>query len=163
MRKKAFTLIEVLISVAILSALIVALSAVLLTGEQIYSTVTASINVRQSARNAMDRMVRELRESSASVVMADVINPNSSKISFSGPRYKDAEGVLQPIQYFLSAGRIMREFPPDTVHPVADHVSRLSFVKTGTQVNILIEMLEMTNKRPIVFVLTQKVRPRNEP
>ncbi len=162
MKRKAFTLIEVLVSVAIMMVLMAALSAVLITGQQIYSSVTTSVTIRQAARNAMDRIVRELRESSSSVVTVDPIYADSSSISFYGPRYLDAAGVAQPIRYFLSDKKIMREFPPNTASPVADHISRLSFVKAGTQTSILIEAAETADKRPLVFVLTQKVRPRNE-
>lgn len=161
MNRQAFTLIEVLVSLSIFACLLLALTEVLLGGNKIYSAVMDSIELREHARNAMDRIVREVRESSSTTVTVDPDNAGSYILSFRGPRYLVA-GVSQPIEYSLSDRKIYREFPPSTSVPIAIDVDQLYFNKSGSQLDILIRTAMTSDGRPIEFTLNQKVRMRNE-
>jgi type II secretory pathway pseudopilin PulG len=162
MNRKAYTLLEVLVSMIVFAGLFLPMFAILNSGNQIFFVVTNSIELRQQARNAMDRIVREVRESNQSTVTVDALDPNSSTLSFYGPRYKDAGGAFQPIKYSLVSGRIMREFPPGDIKPIAVKVTRLYFNKVGPQLEILIKVENPLADRPLELTLTQKVRMRNE-
>jgi prepilin-type N-terminal cleavage/methylation domain-containing protein len=162
MRNRAFTLIEVLVSLAIFSGLFLALALILTTGKQIYSSVTNSILLRQNARNAMDRIVREVRESNASIVTSTTTDPPISTISFGGPRYKTPAGALCQIRYSLANGQILREYPPGTIKPVANSVTQLYFEKAGSQLKVQITVAKTVDHRLIEFTLVEKVRMRNE-
>ena len=164
MNKKAFTFIELLVAVAIASILFLATSMVIVSGHRIYSGVLGSIDLRQHVRNGMDRIVREVRESNGSKVTLDQINQGSSEISFTGPRYKNQQGVLCPVRYYLSDRKIIREYPPNTLTVVAIDIDRLSFIKDegAPVVQISIESSKDVQGKLLTFVLTQKVRLRNE-
>jgi len=159
--KKGFTLMEVLMVSLIVPLLLSVIFVVMVSGDQIYSTVTVSMDLRQSARNAMERILREVRESNASTVTT--ISTNADRITFTTPRFKDINDVLIPLTYFLnSSGHIIREYPPNTLTPVAVDVTLLKFVKTGPQLDITIMSEKTANKRPLSYSIKQKVRLRNE-
>jgi prepilin-type N-terminal cleavage/methylation domain-containing protein len=156
MNKKAFTLIEVLISAVIITVLFAVMFSMLKSGNELYSGITTSIEVRQNARNAMDRIVRETRESNSSTITT--INANADLLSFTSPRFP-----LGPIKYYLSNGQVIREYPPNTSKPVAIDATKLQFVKTGPQIDVFLQMEQTTSEgRRLVFILNQKVRLRNE-
>jgi prepilin-type N-terminal cleavage/methylation domain-containing protein len=155
MNKKAFTLIEVLLSAAIITVLFAVMFSMLKSGNELYSGITTSIEVRQNARNAMDRIVRETRESNSSTITTESVD--ADRISFTSPRFG-----LVPIVYSLVNGQILREYPPGTSKPVAINATRLKFSKTGPQIDVLIQTEKATEGRNLAFVLKQKVRLRNE-
>jgi type II secretory pathway pseudopilin PulG len=159
--KEAFTLIEILVVSIIIPLLLVVMFIVMNAGNQIYATVTASMDIRQSARNAMERILREVRESNSSTVTT--ISADADRIIFKTPRFKDINGVLVPIAYSLnSSGQIIREYPPNTFNPIAVDVTQLKFVKAGPQLDIAINTEQVVNKRPLSYSIKQKVRLRNE-
>jgi prepilin-type N-terminal cleavage/methylation domain-containing protein len=160
MNNKAFTLIEVLVTALIITVLFAVMFSMLKSGSELYSGITASIEVRQHARNAMDRIVRETRETNSGTITQ--LSADSYHISFTSPRFKDGGGNLVPIQYYLSNGQIMREYPPGTAKPVAINATRLTFSKTGPQIDVLVQTEKTENGRTLVCVLKQKVRLRNE-
>jgi hypothetical protein len=130
-------------------------------GDHIYSTVTTSMDIRQSARNAMERIVREVRESNASTITT--ISASADRISFTSPRFKNAGGALVPLVYYLNtSGQVIREYPPNTLTPVASDITQLKFFKTGPQLDITISAAKTANKRPFSYYVKQKVRLRNE-
>jgi prepilin-type N-terminal cleavage/methylation domain-containing protein len=155
MNKKAFTLIEVLLSAAIIAVLFAVMFSMLKSGSELYNGITASIEIRQHARNAMDRIVRETRESNSSAVT--MINANSYRISFTSPRFP-----LGAIKYYMNNGMIYREYPTGTSKPVASDVTRLTFSKTGPQINVLVQTEKTVDGRVLFYALKQKVRLRNE-
>lgn len=159
--ERSFTLAEILVVVVITPILLAVLFSIMNTGNQIYSTVTASMDIRQNARNAMERIVREVRESNSSTVTTD--RPNADRVSFTTPRFKDAYGVQQPLVYFLNtSGQVIREYPPGTLTPVASGVTSLVFVKTGPQLDIAVTTAQTADRRPLSYSIKQKVRLRNE-
>ena len=81
--KNGFTLVEAMIAILLLSVILLGVYGVLLTGNAVSGTDLALVDMQQQARNAMDRMVREVRESSSEVIT--VINANSDKITFTTP------------------------------------------------------------------------------
>lgn len=160
--KKAFTLIEVLIVALIIPLIFAVIFMLTKAGNEIYGTVTVSMDIRQSARNAMERIIRETRESNGSVVMT--ISADADRVSFTTPRFKDINGVLVPIAYYLDTtnGQVVREYPPNTLTPVAADVKQLKFFKTGPQLDITIRTEKMNNTMLLTYAIKQKVRLRNE-
>jgi prepilin-type N-terminal cleavage/methylation domain-containing protein len=160
-QKKAFTLIEVLMVSLIVPLLLMVIFIVMRGGDQVYSTVTVSMDIRQSSRNGMERILREVRESNASTITT--ISANADRISFTTPRFKDGSGVLVPIVYFLNtSGQIIREYPPNTRKPVAVDITGLKFLKTGPQLDIAISAAKASNRGLLTYSIKQKVRLRNE-
>jgi len=159
--KRSFTLIEVLIVSIIIPLLLAVIFILMNTGNKIYATVTVSMDIRQNARNAMERILREVRESNNSTITPITIN--SDRISFTSPRFKDSNGVQVPLAYFLNTnGHVIREYPPNTFTPVAVDVTKLKFLKTGPQLDITINTAQNVDTRPLFYAIKQKVRLRNE-
>jgi len=62
--RKGFTLIEILVSIAILSVVIAGIFAVLNIGDMTWHSDMGVVNLQQQARQAMGSMVREIRQAS---------------------------------------------------------------------------------------------------
>ncbi len=165
---KAFTLIEVLVSALILSIFVVGVFLVLNTGDITYNMDTAWLDLRQQARLAMDRMVRELREAkkgSVSISGGTTITFNTLTAS--------------NIQYYRSGtqNRAIREHPAGTTQILGNFINSLSFCcwhdtpspgqcnTTCAGSNLVEIQLTASNTvkgRNLSFPLKEQVRLRNE-
>ncbi|MFH1338439.1 MAG: prepilin-type N-terminal cleavage/methylation domain-containing protein [Candidatus Omnitrophota bacterium] len=149
---KAFTLVEVLVSAAILSLIIAGLYAVLNIGNATFGTDTKLLDLQQNARLAMEWMVRETRESSP----AGTQIAGGNSITFDTPNEAD-------IQYYRDAAnfRLVREYPTGTVRIIANNIETLSFSLSGFVLTI-----QFTARNPqradLSLSLKQQVRLRNE-
>ena len=81
--RKGFTLVELMVSITIFVVLVMALYGILRTGMSVYLTDGMLLDLQQEARNGMDRIVREVRQSKASSIM--VGNADSDVLVFSTP------------------------------------------------------------------------------
>lgn len=68
MGKKGFTLVEILVSVAIFAILIAAVSTVFLVGESSWQTNSVRMELQQELRKAMDWMKNDLRQTRDSAI-----------------------------------------------------------------------------------------------
>lgn len=148
-----YTLVEILLSVAILSFLLLCAYGVLGAGNAVTVKNNALVTAQQQARNAMDRIVREVRGSSTTAIT--VINADSDKITFTIPT---ATGVM----YYLSGTNLVREYPAGTTVNVANSIGRLKFTISGSLLQIDVRADVSTFGQTVSFSLTQKVRLRNE-
>ncbi len=90
---KAFTLIELMIAMAIFSIILGAIYSVLSMGRTSYYTGDIQIAVQQEARKAMDKMTREIREASS----VNLSNNYPFLIQASRIKYEVNSGQLQKI------------------------------------------------------------------
>lgn len=148
-----YTLIEILLSLAILSFLLLCAYGVLGAGNAVTVKNNALVTAQQQARNAMDRIVREVRGSSTTAIT--VINADSDKITFTMPT---ATGVM----YYLSGTNLVREYPAGTTVNVANSIGRLKFTISGSLLKIDVRADVSTFGQTVSFPMTQKVRLRNE-
>lgn len=155
MSKKGFTLMELVVSVGVMAVLLGVLSVMLKQGTDIYKAVEASISVRQDARNAMERIVRETRESNGSTIVA------TDNILFTTPRIVDGGGNPIAVRYWKVGDQILRGINA-TSTIIATNVSSLAFVKAGPVLQVTIETFKIVEGRTLTCTLTQKVRLRNE-
>ncbi len=87
MKRYGFTLVELMVVIFIFSIIMAATFTVLSMGRQSWHTGSTQVELQQETRRAMDRMVRELRESASSQVN---ITGGGGIITFRLP--EDADG-----------------------------------------------------------------------
>jgi len=184
---KGFTLAEILVSAVILSLIIAGIFAILSVANISWYTDMGLLGLQQQARQAMYKMVREIRQSSPLRKTID-----GGKITFYIPPevYADADGNLNPwvgpISYYRDVNdtnndgvvnQIIREYPPGTKKIVANDIDSLSFccwdgvdccnpiLEDCSNLYVLQIQLRATRtvrQKPLVFSLTEKVRLRND-
>lgn len=152
---KGLTLVEVLIVVFIFSLMAGGLYIILLGGSLIYYTDLGALDLHQQARNAMDWMVREIREANASSVSITVIDANNDRITFNTPSETG-------IKYYRSANQVIREYPAATNKVVGNDITRLKFSQTDGLLQIQLTANKTAMNRSLSSLLTERVRLRND-
>ncbi len=148
-----YTLVEILLSLGILSFLLLCAYGVLETGNSVTVQDNALVTAQQQARNAEDRIVREVRGSSTAAIT--VINANSDRVTFTIPT---ATGV----KYYLSGTTLVREYPAGVTVNVANSIGRLKFTVSGSLLQVDLRADVSTFGHTVSFPLVVKVRLRNE-
>ena len=127
-KSKAFSLVEVLISLLIISCLTAGLYRVLHLGTVTYYRDMGLLDLQESIRLSMHVMLKELRQSSpAEIDIKDVGNTDS--IGFFNPTIPYTFGI----RYYLDTenNRLMREYPQDTHKIIANNIIGLNFILTN--------------------------------
>lgn len=106
-----FTLLEILVAIAISSMLLGALYGVYLTSYKSYTKSMGKAELNQNARIAMERITRDLRQAQKITTSLpptgdDELNPPAGEIQF-----QDGHDTskIQYIRYFLSGGNLHRQ------------------------------------------------------
>ena len=124
--KRAFTIIEMLISCAIMMVLIGGILVMVNSGNRGWSTEVGLLDLHQQARQAMHGMVREMRQSQGTNIE---ITSGGERIKFIIPRdlFGGSTSYYQSIYYYLSSEQIIREHPPGTTQVLANSIKSLNF------------------------------------
>ena len=157
---KGFTLVEVLVSILILSFLFAAIVGVLNIGNMTYNIDLTLLGLQQQARLAIDGMTRELRQTKASKISS----VSESEITFSIPPATYGSDWIGPIRYYFDTedNRIIREYPTGTEKIVANDINSLNFALNNNLLNIQLTCARIVHQRDLSFSLTEQVRLRNE-
>lgn len=171
-----FSLIEILISTAILSLVILGILGILQFADMSWHSDMGLLDLQQAARQAMDGITREIRrvDPLRNVTMAI----DGTNIQFYIPGYTDS------ITYSLSNNQIIREHPSGTNRVLANDISSLSFCwmhadgscttsrdcaglcPTSYSAQVQLRAGKTVKQRALVFPiagsLTEQVRLRNE-
>lgn len=175
---KGFTLIEILIVVAIFSVVMTFIYSIMASGRSSWYTADTAIYVQQQARQALDVMAKELRQSSTSVISgvpADDVNYTS--ITFRIPEDTDSDGDVlnstydvewsNPISYSRNANsQIYRNATDAQPSILANNINSLLFRRQSATPNI-VEIYIQGNKtsalnRNVSFSLNSQVKVRNQ-
>jgi len=173
---RGFSLIEVLVSFGILIIVFAGVFAVLNVGQMNFGTGMASLDLQQQARQAMDGMTREIRQSKPGNI---TINPDGGAINFTVPINITTNPITYSsvINYYLNAtsNQLVRVHPAGTPPGkiLANDITNLSFCCIGgadcfdcqnsTTVQIQMEATKSVRQRNLTsFNLTEQVRLRNE-
>lgn len=153
--KKAFSLLELLVTVAIFFMIIGAVFSLLISGRKAFETGNVQIEVEQEARRALDYMSKELRQSSANKIQAPADGASSATIIFEIPwdvdgdgdviddlsgaiEWSDDAGVnrIGAITYSLAGGQILRNLSFTSEQSVlANRITVLTFNRpVGTDI-----------------------------
>jgi prepilin-type N-terminal cleavage/methylation domain-containing protein len=173
MNKKGYTLVEFLVSVAILSFVLLAMYGVLQTGNTIYTRDTCLLDMQQQSRNAMDRIVRDVRSSLTLPSFLNGSGNTSTSITMSSPPSGNPLPSSVSIQYYLSGTDLNRRVDAvvsgattTTITKVASNISSLSFTVDSYSAPKFLTIQVRASKTiytnlVISFPLVQNVRLRN--
>lgn len=143
-RKKSFTLIEILIVIAILGVVMTIVSQIFIYGQRMWGQDLVLVELQQKARIALQRMSQDIREAS-SVSILD----GGKKISFSG------------MEYYLDDQNSQIKKNNSSTSIIANNITDLSF-SLNEGVTIIIKAQKKGGQRAQVFSLKTKVNLRNE-
>ncbi|MEI8349478.1 MAG: prepilin-type N-terminal cleavage/methylation domain-containing protein [Candidatus Omnitrophota bacterium] len=140
---KAFTLVEVLISVVILAIVLAGISGAFISIQRSFQEGMGMVDLQQNIRMVMDGMVRELRQSSATIIspQSGVIKTSnyisfisSADISFKIPKGDMKIDPNDPTTYYeiryyfdTTNQQIKREYPTGTERIIANNIEQVSF------------------------------------
>lgn len=150
--KKAFSLLEVLISVAIFLIIASAMFALLTSGRKAFDMGAAQIDVEQEARRALDYMSKELRQSSDSKINGVAKGANGNTIIFEIPYDIDNDGdviddLSGGIEWSNDAGGIGTI--TYTYMGVTNQITR-SLSISGEQIVLASDISSLNFSRPLV-------------
>jgi prepilin-type N-terminal cleavage/methylation domain-containing protein len=159
---KGFTLVEVLISVAILSIIFAASYAVLLTGQNTWFVGQDMLGLQSQLRLGSSCIIREFREAASfSITPVDADDdiltfrtPNEASISY----YRD----INDLNNDSLTDQIIREYPSGTIRVIANNISSLHFSSSGKLLQINITAAKTSRGRTLQLSLAEKVIGRNE-
>ena len=160
--KKGFSLIEILVSSVILIVLLGGILAVLRVANLSYEVGGGLLDLQQGARQVMDGMIREVRQSSPASLTVD---GNETRLDFYMPN------ISNPISYYLADNQIIREHPSGNTRVLANDVSNMTFCclgganctdcSTSRLLQIQVQVNKTVRDKPVSFNLTEKVKLRN--
>ena len=138
------TLVELLVSLAVLSLLLAGVVAILHGALTAYGWGAGRVEAQQAARAALDRMARELREAGydpTSAGIQPVVAAAPALVTFQ--RDLNGNGVVDPtrerVTFLVRHGEtVLRRDAGGGAQPIIDGVRRLSltyFDRTGTPVS----------------------------
>ena len=149
--QKGFTLIEMMVVVAILGVIVLGLVTFFTGGAKSWVSGQYQLTAQRNARQAMDRMVREIREGNNFAIGA---GNDSVTISYLSSFDKD------PVTYKLSGTVIEREVN-SVSSPLINNVKTLSFTSTdSSKVHVTLEV-DVDNDGNPDITLNTNVNLRN--
>ncbi|RJO63968.1 MAG: hypothetical protein C4540_05285 [Candidatus Omnitrophota bacterium] len=176
-----FTLIELLLVAVLFVFLISGIFLVLDVGEKTWNYDLGILDLQQYARNAMDGMVRELRQARSNNITITNITLNSTRIDFKMPY----NATNTTVSYFLNGTQIIREQPTGSncvsvwdgnrCRILAQNITVLNFGRSGNVVDVQLRAEKSARGRWLYYplknnpanvtevrFLKERVRLRNE-
>ena len=174
---KAFTLVELMISSFIMLLIVGGVFSVMNVANMDWYSEVGLLNLQQQTRQAMQGVVRELRQSRNQDI---IITSTGSEIEFLVPNdiTITPASYYQPIKYYVNAsGQAVREHPLGTVAILANNIKNVNFCFwDGSDccdvlmedcswidvVQIDLESEKSIRQKVLSFDVTEKVKVRNE-
>lgn len=160
---RAFTLTEALVATFIFILIIGAVLAITRVASLSWTTNSGVLELAQGARQAMDGMTRESRQSRPQDL---AITNGGARLDFNIP------SVAPVISYYVLNNQLIREYPPLTTKVLANNISSILFCCAGgadcadcasaSMLQIQIIATKTKWNIPLSFALTQKIKLRNE-
>lgn len=147
---KGFSLIELMVVVVILSLIVLGLVAFFTGGARSWISGQSQLVAQRNTRQAMDYMVREIREGSSYTIGT---GNNSITVSYPSSFGKN------PVTYQLSGNILQREVN-SVSNNLLNNVSRLVFTPDASKVSIWLEV-DMDNDSKPDISLNTEVNLRN--
>jgi Tfp pilus assembly protein PilW len=150
-----YTFVEMMISVLLLSIILLGVYGVFNTSNIIFAKDIASLDMEQQTRNAIDRIIREVRQASSQTITTNYNGTTNDQIIFTIP-------TLTGVKYYLSGTNLIREYPAGTLSKIASNIGLLKFTLTGSLLKIQVRADKVIYNHTTSFPLTENVRLRNE-
>jgi prepilin-type N-terminal cleavage/methylation domain-containing protein len=159
---KGFTLLEILVAVAISSFVALGVFGVLLAGQRTYDSGLGTLDLNSQIRLSLFYLTRELRE--AEDFSITTVDADDDSISFSTPNessityYRDvsdanSDGVTT---------QLIREYPAGTRKVIANNIASLEFSSSGDLIEIHLTASKTSGGRQYQVISVTKVEARNE-
>lgn len=155
MKNTAYTLVEVMVSLSLLTMICMGVYGVFQVGNTIFTKDMTLLDMQQQSRNAADRMCRELRQASSQVITANYNSTTNDKLSFTMP-------TATNVQYYLTGTNLIREYPAGTSKIIASNIGLLKYTLNGSLLQVQIRADRTSYQRTVSFLLTERARLRNE-
>jgi len=155
---KAFTLVELLITVLLLAIIVMAIYSVLNIASAYYPIDMGLLDLQQQARQSMEWISNEARQSSskAGKITITPVSADVDSITFTTP-------TKTGINYYLSGTQLLRVYPAGTApRIIARDITRLKFTFINKILTIDLRAEKTVRKKPLSLEVKQKVRVRNE-
>jgi prepilin-type N-terminal cleavage/methylation domain-containing protein len=152
---KGYTLIEFMVSMALLTIIMMGMYGVLVTGDTIFARDNNLLNIQKQTRNALDRIVRESRPATSQTIVTNYNSTSNDKITIFSPTTSTG------VQYYLSGTNLVRVYG-GTTQNVASNISLLKFTQNGSLLQIQATASQSIYGVATSFPLVEKVRFRNE-
>lgn len=148
-----YTFVELLVSIALLSVILLGVYGVMETGNAVLVNDGGQVDMQQQARNALDRIVREVRASSIHTITVN--NADSDTVTFTTPTSPN-------VKYYRSGTDLVREYPAGTISKLASNIAHLKFTNSPGALTVKLRAEKTMYSRTVSFPLTQKILLRNE-
>ena len=122
--KRGFTLVEILISALILILITMAIVMIFNIGDKVFFNDSGLIDLQQDSRQAMDGMIREIRQAKQEALRPLSVTNNGGTVTFFIPN------ITNSISYSLQNGQIIRTHSGAT-EVLANNIATLSFCCEG--------------------------------
>lgn len=152
--KKAFTLVELMVSLFVFLIILVAVYSAFVISNKFFQTDSAALKSHQQARQAMNWLVKDLHEASSGNISLSYTSPGVDKITFDTP---SESGV----QYYVNSEQLIREYPTGTTHIIATNITQVDYIIMANMIKITITATTTSLKRPISIQMIEKIRLRN--
>lgn len=167
---KSFTILELVIVMALLGFLALTATAVLNVGDSIWRTEMGMVSLQEQTRLAIDGMVRELRAASDDTV--EIYDSGTEEL----PGDKQGDEIrfcmlgaclvdrTKEIKYSLDSNEIIRKHSTTSDKKLARNIDSIRFEKDegSNIVKITISATTTAKGRDLFFSLTEKVLIRNQ-
>src|SRR3989344_9398076 len=153
--KGGYSLIEVIIYVGILTLVSIVVLNLLFSFTQSYKTLAALRAVEHSAIDAMERMTREIRASTAVVVAQSTFGSSPGVLTISS----NSSGISKTVKFYLDSGILKMDIDGSYFGPLTSSnttVSSLTFYNL-TSTNSSAVKLDMTVSATVSDVTQTKI------
>lgn len=126
---RGLTLAELLVTVAVTGLLLAAVGTLFLAGQRAYAVGAARVEAQQSARVALERMAKELREAGydpTGAGLAAIVLAEPERVTFQ--RDLDGDGAVDPTRErvtYLLRGTVLRRDAGGGAQPIIEGVRGL--------------------------------------
>jgi type IV pilus assembly protein PilW len=131
--ESGFTLVDMLIGLAMASVILVAIISLFVTLGRSYTTQNVAAQVQQVTRAGIELMVQDIRMAGVNPLKTSgvgVVNASASTIQISSDL--NLNGVIdetyEQITYYLNGNRLMQQLFAGPPQPLVNNVTNLSFV-----------------------------------
>ncbi|MFH1093095.1 MAG: type II secretion system protein [Candidatus Omnitrophota bacterium] len=156
---KGYTLIELVVSIAIMSVVILALLAAFDAGQTLYSSSVKVMDVMQVVRKPMDAIIKEVRQSKPTDIM---ITNSGAQIQFVIPLGINPVTYSQTISYYVNnSNELVREHPPGIISVIAVNIDSINFLLTANRLEVNLQVRANLKHQNLVLPVRETVTLRN--
>ncbi|MBU1044159.1 MAG: hypothetical protein KJ915_07160 [Candidatus Omnitrophica bacterium] len=155
---KGFTLVELMVSVLIMTGMVIGLLAAFEVGRNVYDSNQGLMEKQRIIQQTMGAIVKEIRQSK----LADItISNGNTRIDFIIPTSVNPLTNSSNIRYSILNNQIVREHPPGNQQVLAINVDSLMFDLSGNLLEIEIQARISLRTGDMLFTVKEKVSLRS--